>query len=110
VANKHDSVGKLHMEITVLGGNRVCIIDRRSANGLSVRTDSGWKQVKGLEEVNMDAELKLGEYRTSVRDLLALAGPQSAAGRGREGDTTMKGRGAEPQPIRNYEDRSRRNG
>jgi predicted component of type VI protein secretion system len=110
IASKHDSVSKLHMEITVLGGNRVCIIDRRSANGLSVRTGNGWKPVKGAEEVNMDAEVRLGEYNTTVRDLLALGdSPPTTGGRGRDVDGDgVTGRRVEPEPIRNYEDQTQR--
>jgi hypothetical protein len=111
VASKHDSVSKLHMEITVLGGDRVCITDRRSANGLSVRSGEGWKDVKGTEEVSIDAEVKLGEYRTSVRDLLALADPAGAGGgggRGQERDPAPGRRQSDPEPIRNYEDGTER--
>ncbi len=98
IQSKHDSVGKLHLEITVLADGRVCVTDRRSANGTAVRSRDGWKPIKGTETVSMDAEIRMGDYSVGIRDLLAQVN-----GGGGAGKTKMAGRSAEPQEIRNFE-------
>lgn len=66
-------MGKLHLEIEDTGSGRVRVTDLQSTNGTFVSVGRKWEEIKGARVVALDAELMLGDYRTTPRDLLAAA-------------------------------------
>ena len=70
---QHDTVGKLHLEIQADGGTQARVTDLRSTNGTFLRVGAKWEEIKGSRVVALDAELMLGDFRTSPRKLLATA-------------------------------------
>lgn len=75
IPKTHDAVGKRHLELTDLGGGRVTIHDLASTNGTFVGAAGGWERLKKPRTLDLDAEIMLGDYRTTPRALLALAAP-----------------------------------
>ena len=78
IPKHHDAVGKLHLEIEDTGSGRVRVTDLKSTNGTFVSVGRNWEEIKGARIVPLDAELMLGDYRTTPRKLLAEA-PAGAA-------------------------------
>jgi hypothetical protein len=78
IPKQHDAVGKLHLEIQESGGAQARVTDLRSTNGTFLRVGTKWEEIKGTRIVALDAELMLGEFRTTPRKLLADA-PASQA-------------------------------
>ena len=69
-----DTVGRLHAEITVTDDGRYYLADRGSTNGTFVLDENRWQPVSG-RYVDADAVISFGEYRTSVRKLIATEKP-----------------------------------
>jgi hypothetical protein len=68
-----DAVGKLHLELTDLGGGRVRVRDLESTNGTFLRVAGKWQELKAAKTVEAGVEIMLGDYVTSPKALLALA-------------------------------------
>ena len=73
---KHDAVGKVHCEITDLGKGEVRVTDLESTNGTFIREHGRWVEIKGRRTLDADAEIMLGDYCTTPKELLAAA-PQA---------------------------------
>jgi len=73
IPKQHDAVGKLHLEIQEDGSGRARITDLQSTNGTFIRAGAKWEEIKGTRIVALDAELMLGDFRTTPRKLLATA-------------------------------------
>ncbi len=71
IAKKHDAVGKLHIELTDLGGGEVRVRDLNSTNGTFVREGGRWLEIKARRTLAADAEIMLGDYETTPKELLA---------------------------------------
>src|SRR5882762_5504557 len=71
IPKQHDAVGKLHLEIQDAGGGQARITDLQSTNGTFIRAGKNWEEIKGSRILALDAELMLGDYRTTARKLLA---------------------------------------
>ncbi len=69
----HDAVGKLHLELTDLGGGRVRVRDLESTNGTFLRVAGKWQELKAAKTIDAGAEIMLGDYVTTPKALLALA-------------------------------------
>lgn len=67
----HPTVSELHAELFVLNG-RYHLMDLGSSNGTWRRHRKGEERITG-SDIGPDDELRLGEVRTTVRDLLARA-------------------------------------
>lgn len=70
VPPEQDAVGKVHLEIADAGAGKVRITDLQSANGTFVLNDGQWEEIKGVRILPIDAEIMLGDYRTTPRFLL----------------------------------------
>lgn len=68
---KYDAVGKTHCEITDLGQGKVQLKDLKSTNGTFIREVGKWVEIKGPRTVSLDAEIMLGDFCTTPRELLA---------------------------------------
>lgn len=68
-----DAVGKLHLELTDLGGGRVRVRDLASTNGTFLRVAGKWQELKMAKTIDATAEIMLGDYVTTPNALLALA-------------------------------------
>ena len=97
---EYDAVGKLHIEMQETGAGQVRITDLQSANGTFVSVGRKWEEIKGVRMVALDAELRLGDFRTTPRKLLAAA--QSADAKG-----TQQERGPQGPPPLPVKKRSR---
>jgi pSer/pThr/pTyr-binding forkhead associated (FHA) protein len=75
IPKKHDAVGKRHLELTDLGGGRVRIEDLHSTNGTFLRIAGKWERLATPRTIAADAEIMLGDFRTTPKALLALAAP-----------------------------------
>ena len=73
IPKQHDAVGKVHLEIQEAGGAQARVTDLRSTNGTFLRVGAQWEEIKDTRTVPLDAELMLGDYRTTPRKLLAAA-------------------------------------
>jgi len=69
----HDAVGKLHAQLEQRGDGQVCVTDLQSTNGTFVRVGGQWEEIKEPRVVSEDAEIMLGDYRTTPARLLAEA-------------------------------------
>lgn len=67
----HDAVGKVHLQLEDAGGGQVRVTDLQSTNGTFLRVGARWEEIKGMRLVSLDADLMLGDYRTTPRRLLA---------------------------------------
>jgi pSer/pThr/pTyr-binding forkhead associated (FHA) protein len=67
-----DAVGKLHLELTDLGGGRVRVRDLESTNGTFIRVAGKWQELKAAKKLDAGAEIMLGDYVTTPKALLAL--------------------------------------
>ncbi len=67
-----DFVGRIHVEITVTDDGRYYLADRGSLNGTFLLTDNG-QQLLTRNYVDADAVILLGEFRTTVSQLLTIA-------------------------------------
>jgi hypothetical protein len=92
----HDAVGKVHLEIKDAGPGLVTITDLKSTNGTFLRVGKMWEEIKGSRTVPIDAELMLGDYQTTPRQLLASAPGAPAAGA--DGKIKYRSPKAEPTP------------
>ena len=63
------TVSREHAELTELGGGRFSIKDLGSTYGTSIRRGQDWDKI-GEAELQHDTPLRLGEYQTTVTDLL----------------------------------------
>jgi hypothetical protein len=68
-----DSLSGLHAELVVTDRGRYYLSDCASTNGTFRRRNGRWERLR-QEWIEADEPLLLGEYRTSVRGLLGLAG------------------------------------
>jgi hypothetical protein len=68
---KYDAVGKEHCEITDLGNGKVQLTDLKSTNGTFIREVGKWVEIKASRTVSLDAEIMLGDFCTTPRELLA---------------------------------------
>src|SRR5438045_1507069 len=75
IPREHDAVGKKHLEIEDTGRGRVRITDLRSTNGTFLRAGGKWVELKNTQTVDLDAELMLGDYKTTPRKLLETKSP-----------------------------------
>jgi predicted component of type VI protein secretion system len=66
------SVSRQHAQIEDLGGGRYRIIDLGSVNGCCVRSNDDWREVREAE-VRAADRLLIGEYETTVRELMRRA-------------------------------------
>ena len=73
IPKQHDAVGMSHLEIQEADGAQARITDLRSTNGTFLRVGAKWEEIKGTRMVALDAELMLGDFRTTPRKLLATA-------------------------------------
>ena len=73
IPKQHDAVGKLHLQLEERGGGQVCVTDLRSTNGTFVRVGAEWEELKEPRVISQDAEIMLGDYRTTPGKLLAEA-------------------------------------
>lgn len=71
-----DTVGRRHLEITEQPDGSFLINDLESANGTFIRRAGRWQQIDSTR-VSRHQEIMLGEFRTTVGDLLALYSPES---------------------------------
>ena len=71
-----DTVGRRHLEVTEQPGGQFLIKDLGSANGTFIRRGGRWQQVSSAC-IGRDDEIMLGEYCTSVGDLLAHGSPEA---------------------------------
>ena len=55
------------------GGGQVCVTDLRSTNGTCVRVGAQWEEIKEPRVISQDAEIMLGDYRTTPGKRLAEA-------------------------------------
>jgi len=69
-----DTVSTIHAEITVTDDERYYLVDRCSKNGTKVLTDEGFRP-HTKDYVAADAVILLGEFRTTVSQLMALVQP-----------------------------------
>jgi pSer/pThr/pTyr-binding forkhead associated (FHA) protein len=95
-----DAVGKVHLELTDLGGGRVRIRDLASTNGTFLRVAGKWQELRAAKAIGAGDEIMLGDYVTTPRALLALAPPPAPSPA--KADT-------EPPPIPAKRPRLRRN-
>jgi len=63
------SVSREHAELTELGGGRFQIRDLGSTYGVSIWNGQDWEKLTEAE-LRHDAQIKIGEYQTTVADLL----------------------------------------
>ena len=73
IPKQHDAVGKLHAQLEERGGGQVCVTDLRSTNGTFVRVGAKWEAIKEPRVISQDAEIMLGDFRTTPGRLLAEA-------------------------------------
>ncbi|MDE2692441.1 MAG: trypsin-like peptidase domain-containing protein [Acidobacteriota bacterium] len=71
-------VSRLHVELEVRG-QEYLLLDHGSTNGTRVLRDGTWQPVT-QELVGPDEQLELGDYRTTARQLMALADASSHSG------------------------------
>ena len=69
-----DTVGRIHAEITVTDDGRYYLADRASLNGTFVLNKNRWQPLT-KSYVTANTVFLLGEFRTTVSQLLALASP-----------------------------------
>lgn len=72
IPREHDAVGKRHLELTDLGDGRVRIADLKSTNGTFVRIGQRWEELKEARTLDCAAEIMLGDFRITPRELLDL--------------------------------------
>lgn len=70
-----DTVSRPHLELTVTAEGKYYILDLKSASGTYLKKSGQWVRV-GQEYVELDAPMRLGEFQTTVRQLLAMRGPE----------------------------------
>src|SRR5581483_7532213 len=81
------TISREHAELAELGGGRFRIKDLGSTYGVSVWQGQEWAKVTE-SELRHDTEIRLGEYQTTVADLL------------RESDkTVVRAKASEPEPA-----------
>lgn len=71
---EHDTVGRRHAELTIGADGDCYVVDLGSTNGTFVGHGKRWKRI-AQTKIAMDEPLRLGEYETTVRRLLALRRP-----------------------------------
>jgi hypothetical protein len=80
------TVSREHAEFVELGGGRFQIKDLGSTYGVAIWQGEGWQKVTEIE-VRHDSQLRIGDYQTTVADLL------------RDTDrTAVRPRASEPPP------------
>lgn len=65
-----DSVSRPHLEITVTDGGRFYVVDVGSANGTFVLRGGRWSSLT-QDYVRADERIRLGDFETTVADLMA---------------------------------------
>jgi hypothetical protein len=103
IPKEHDTVGKLHLEIEETSAGQARVTDLQSSNGTFVSVGRKWEEITGTRVIAMDAELMLGEYRTTPRKLLASA---PVAGGQKEEPTAPQ---PPPLPVKRKRSGPRRN-
>ncbi len=71
------TVGRLHAELVSYPDGRFLVRDLHSTNGTFVRAGTGWQRLDN-DYVQPDQRLRLGDYETSARELIALSMRQAA--------------------------------
>lgn len=66
-----ESISHDHLEIMVTPDERYYIRDLESANGTFVLEDGAWTRIQPAAEVSSDTPLRLGDFQTTVGELLA---------------------------------------
>jgi hypothetical protein len=80
------TVSREHAELVELGGGRFQVKDLGSTYGVSIWQGEGWQTVTEIE-LRHESQLRIGDYQTTVADLL------------RDTDrTVVRPRGSEPPP------------
>lgn len=71
VSRREDSVGRRHLEITIHDDGTYTLLDLNTANGTFIERGGQWERIEQAT-VEASARVRLGEYATTVRDLVAL--------------------------------------
>jgi len=108
IPKQHDAVGKLHLEIEDTGAGQARITDLQSTNGTFVSVGRNWEEIKGTRIVALDADLMLGDFRTTPRELLATA-PLAAAPRAPQDQPPRNAKEPSPLPVKKQRGGPRRN-
>jgi hypothetical protein len=77
IPSRNDSVGRRHLEITIGDGGACHLVDLGSANGTHVLDGTRWVRVKQTT-VGISSPIRLGEFQTSVAELLGMRRPATA--------------------------------
>jgi len=101
VPSVEDTVGRRHAEVTVGAQNDCYLVDLGSTNGTFVAQGKSWKRITQAK-VDMDDRIRLGEYETTIRKLLALrrAAPVKAVAK-INAEPPPAGAGSKRKPRRN---------
>jgi hypothetical protein len=73
IPKEENAVGKVHLQIEDAGPGQARVTDLKSTNGTFLREGAKWAEIKEARVVALDAELMLGDYKTTPRRLLAEA-------------------------------------
>jgi predicted component of type VI protein secretion system len=71
VPSQEDTVGRRHAELTLAEDGSIYLVDLKSLNGTFVAVKNQWKRINQAA-VERQQRVRLGEYETTVAELLQL--------------------------------------